>query len=112
LSAAGIYIDTLQSVSGCDSIVALTLNVNPIITDSISASICSGDSFSFGSQQLSIAGVYFDTLQSVSGCDSIITLTLDVDSVYVDSISANICSGDFFAFGGQQLSAAGIYFDT
>ncbi|MEO8148407.1 MAG: LamG-like jellyroll fold domain-containing protein [Bacteroidia bacterium] len=47
----------------------------------INAGICSGDSYTFGSQTLTASGVYVDSLISVNGCDSIVTLNLVVTSV-------------------------------
>jgi len=45
-------------------------------TTALAQSICPGSSFQFGSQVLSAAGVYTDTLVAANGCDSIVTLTL------------------------------------
>lgn len=81
LSSAGTYYDTLQNVAGCDSVVTLNLSVvNPINTP-ISASICNNSSYDFNGTTLTTAGVYTDTLSSVHGCDSIITLTLSLASL-------------------------------
>ncbi len=44
----------------------------------IEDSICSGDTVSFGGQELTVQGVYYDTLQNTEGCDSIIILNLTV----------------------------------
>ena len=41
---SGTFYDTLSSINGCDSIITTTLTISPVITNSVSASICSGDS--------------------------------------------------------------------
>ena len=43
--------------------------------------ICTGETLNFGSQVLSAAGVYTDTIPSSIGCDSIVELTLAVKSL-------------------------------
>ncbi|MBS1625748.1 MAG: T9SS type A sorting domain-containing protein, partial [Bacteroidetes bacterium] len=78
LSAAGSYYDTLTAVSGCDSIVTLNLMVNAVSAVTVFQTICSGDIYWFGGDSLSQAGVYRDSLQSIYGCDSIVTLFLIV----------------------------------
>lgn len=40
--------------------------------------ICQGNTFPFGVQDLSIPGVYVDTFKNIIGCDSIVTLNLGV----------------------------------
>jgi hypothetical protein len=46
-----------------------------------SQSICSGNSYTFNGKLVSSAGAYDDTLQTVNGCDSIVTLNLAVNSI-------------------------------
>lgn len=112
LSVAGTYSDTLVAANGCDSIVTLNLSVLPITRDTISASICEGETYVFGSQTLSVAGTYADTLVAANSCDSIVTLNLTVRPIIRDTISASICEGETYTFGSQTLSVAGIYSDT
>jgi hypothetical protein len=82
LNTAGTYYDTLKTINGCDSIIELTLTINliPPVTK-ISDSIHLGDTCNFNGKQLTEAGIYYDTLQTIFGCDSIIELTLTVTSV-------------------------------
>jgi hypothetical protein len=112
LSAAGTYFDTLTSANGCDSIITLTLTVFPNSGSSLSQSICHGSTYTFGTNILSAAGTYFDTLTSANGCDSIITLTSLVLPNSGSILSQNICQGSTYAFGVNILSAAGAYIDT
>jgi gliding motility-associated-like protein len=109
LTQAGTYQQLLQTASGCDSTVTLTLEVLPAIASQISASICPGSSYAFGNQQLTQAGTYQQLLQTASGCDSTVTLTLEVLPVIASQISASICPGSSYAFGNQQLTQAGTY---
>jgi hypothetical protein len=111
-TTSGSYSDTLQTINGCDSIVTLNLTVNAALTGSFSQSICSGSSFPFNGLQLTQPGAYNDTLQTLSGCDSIVTLNLSVNTVLESSMTNSICSGDTYLFNGLNLSQAGEYSDT
>ena len=87
-SAAGDYVDSFSTASGCDSLVTTTLTISPVITNSVSASICSGDSLLLGGAYQSAAGNYVDSLSTASGCDSLVTTTLTISPVITNSVSA------------------------
>ncbi|MBI5218984.1 MAG: hypothetical protein HY958_08650, partial [Bacteroidia bacterium] len=108
-TTAGIYPHTFTSVSGCDSIVTLTLNVNPTYNNTATATICNGQSYSFGGTNYTTAGIYPHTFTSVSGCDSIVTLTLNVNPTYNNTATATICNGQSYSFGGTNYTTAGTY---
>jgi hypothetical protein len=84
VSEAGVYTQTLTSVNGCDSIVTLTVSVNPTFDTTINATINAGETYAeFGFNE-SEAGTYVQNLQSEAGCDSTITLVLSVNSSLID----------------------------
>lgn len=72
----GIYYDTLTSVYGIDSIVALHLTIHPTYHFSQTVSEC-GEYEWFG-ETLYESGDYEKPLYSVYGCDSIFTLHLTI----------------------------------
>lgn len=78
LTTSGTYTRTTQTLAGCDSIINLTLTVNPVLASSSSMTLCQGQSTLFFGQTLSNTGVYQQTLQTVAGCDSVVTLNLTV----------------------------------
>jgi hypothetical protein len=55
---------------------------------SLTEKICAGTTYDFNGRILSIAGEYKDTLTTVGGCDSIITLTLEVAPLPTPAITA------------------------
>ncbi len=112
LTAAGTYNETFTAASGCDSIVSLTLFLLSGFSSNKSASICQGESYSFGSQMLTSAGTYSETFQAASGCDSVVTLILSVIPTQTSSLSASICQGESYPFGSQTLTTAGVYNET
>ncbi|MEO1517446.1 MAG: hypothetical protein AAFV95_20655, partial [Bacteroidota bacterium] len=112
LTQAGTYFDTLSTVAGCDSILVLTLAVSDTVRTPVSVQICEGESYSFDGAQLTQSGLYYDTLQTSAGCDSLIELTLLVGDTSRTAIAARVCEGSSYLFGGLSLTQAGIYFDT
>ena len=109
---SGTYTQLLQTASGCDSTINLTLIVDPILTSNIQASICQGGSYTFGTQTLSTAGNYSRTIQTLAGCDSIINLTLTVNPVLASTSSMTFCQGQSTLFFGQTLTNTGVYNHT
>ena len=79
LTSSGIYYDTLQTAQGCDSVIELTLTVNPAAFMSDSVAICEGYFYDFHGKLLSLADTYYDTLQTIHNCDSVIELILTVN---------------------------------
>ena len=80
ISASGVYRDTLTNTAGCDSFVVLNLNVQTPVSSNISRTICAGSTFCVGLRCYASPGVYRDTLVGSNGCDSIVNLTLTVQS--------------------------------
>ena len=109
VSEAGTYTQNLQTVNGCDSIVTLTLTVNPVESMTLSAAICEGTSYTENGFNVSEAGTYTQNLQTVNGCDSIVTLTLSVNPVESTTLSAAICEGTTYTENGFNVSEAGTY---
>ena len=114
ITLAGVYTDTVQSFLGCDSVVEITIRVNPTYFTKVSATICDNQTYTTaGNQVVSIAGVYLDTLQSALSCDSVIETTLTVNPTYFTQESATICDNQTYTTAGNQVvSIAGVYLDT
>lgn len=110
---SGIFIDTFPSANGCDSIVILDLTVNPVFDTPIERAICAGDSILFNGIWRSRSGIYRDTLPTMAGCDSVLTMNLTILSLspplMLDEV---LCPGDSLFFGNQYRLEAGIYRDT
>ena len=109
VNEAGTYIQTLQTINGCDSIVTLTLTVNPLASTTLTAAICEGSVYSENGFNVNEAGTYTQTLQTINGCDSIVTLTLSVNPVESTTLSAAICEGSVYTENGFNASEAGTY---
>ncbi|WP_462251242.1 T9SS type A sorting domain-containing protein [Ekhidna sp.] len=112
LTSAGTFTEVFASELGCDSTVVLDLTVNPVFNESISESICAGESFVFGTQTLTLEGEYSQLFMSELGCDSTVTLSLTVDPEFDEVTEASICPGDSYTFGSQTLTNAGEYTES
>jgi surface protein len=67
------------------------------------------NSYLFNNQTLTQSGIYYDTLINSTGCDSIITLNLTINSSS-NTINQSACNS--YTFNNQTLTTSGIYFDT
>jgi hypothetical protein len=108
---SGVFVDTLTTNKGCDSIVTTNLQILPLDTTYIFDTICSMDTYVFNGQILSYTGIYNDTLSNINSCDSIILLELFVrfpvlllNTVIVDLDSVGFGSIDITPFNGGGSS--------
>ncbi len=74
----GNYAQVLAASTGCDSTVLLNLTVFPNYNITIDTSICVGDTIWTGGNPYWQSGIYTIPLTSAQGCDSIVTLRLEV----------------------------------
>ena len=109
LTQSGIYTALLTNVNGCDSTITLTLTVREPDLTLIEASVCAGETYLFNGENLGAPGAYTALLVNANGCDSLVILNLSVLPVSGSSIEASFCSGDTYAFNGEDLSAGGVY---
>lgn len=97
---SGTYNEVIQNIYGCDSIHR---TINLTILNSISsftATICDGDTYFWNGQLYSQFGQYTQTLTNQFGCDSVVTLNLNVNYNDYVSITPNP------SFGNAPLNVA------
>jgi len=109
----GVFIDSLISLNGCDSIVTtnLIVHANPSYGFQ-NYTLCEGQSILVNGNTYNQNGQFQDTLSSVFGCDSILTTSIFVLTPVVVNQQAFICQGDSYLFNGVNYSVEGVYFDT
>lgn len=108
-SASGLYVDTLSSASGCDSIITLMLTVNLPTNGQETQDICEGQTINWNGQVLSTTGTYTADLLNINGCDSTATLFLTVHSATTSSFSDSFCTGDLYNWAGINYAFGGEY---
>ena len=102
---AGIYFDTLTSIHGCDSVVALQLNISNSIAAKDSVTAC--DSYTWNDSIYTTSGEYRYTTTDSNGNDSttILHLTINYSQTSVDSISAY----DSYIWNDSIYTTSGVY---
>ena len=108
-SQAGVYTHQGMSVYGCDSVFTLNLIVNPTYTTNLSAEILEGQTYDFNGHSLNQTGIYYDTLSTIEGCDSVFILDLIVYPNVQTTINASICQGETYSENGFNVSESGTY---
>ena len=113
-TAAGTYTDTLVNAAGCDSIVTIVITAAESEITPVEATIEANGAFLFGCRILEESGTYYDSLQNYLGGDSIVKLTLTVNTKCKKetTINAVIEQGQTFLFGCRTLTVANTYIDT
>jgi plastocyanin len=113
-NTTGLYTDSLTSSIGCDSLVFTNLIVNPNIVFTNNQTICIGETYTINGNIYDTTGTYIDSLQTISGCDSIVTTNLTILSISSGSSINNqmICIGDSIMIGTSTYFMNGTYFDT
>jgi len=100
-TVAGNYTVFITAANGCDSIVNLTLVVEPAVNITLNELICEGETFVVGNESFTSSGQYTIVLEAINGCDSIVSLSLIVDqvdnSVTVNQnvLTANLSGGTY-----------------
>ncbi|MEO0726318.1 MAG: gliding motility-associated C-terminal domain-containing protein [Bacteroidota bacterium] len=109
-SATGVYVDTLTSSFGCDSIITLDLVVPDFIETFLVESICDNETFTVGTEVFNETNDYTVVLTSTeTGCDSTVYLALTVNPTYQVSLNETICDGESFPMGGVDYTTSGMY---
>ncbi|MBI5217545.1 MAG: T9SS type A sorting domain-containing protein [Bacteroidia bacterium] len=109
---AGAYSVTVTDANLCTAISMVNITQPALISHPVIASICSGESYFAGGSNQTNSGIYYDTLNAVNGCDSVIVTTLTVNPTYNMTVTAAICSGGNIFLQGAYQTTAGTYYDT
>ncbi len=107
LSETGMYTGVFQSVNGCDSSVTVNLIVNESYAINKNLTICETDlPYSFGSQSLTVSGIYTEVFNLATGCDSMVTLNFKIKDCTVVCNNLRFAKGwNIFSVNSQPGSA-------
>ena len=104
----------MRSKDGCDSMVKVTLLVEPNYQTPLNFHLCSNDlPFMYGDKKITEAGKYQVKLQSIYGCDSMIDLEITIGHPNSVSFTDTVCWGEGYHNNGYNLppsSTMGEYF--
>lgn len=106
---AGVYTDSLTSVSGCDSVVVTEIVVNKTYKFTNNYQICPGDTVKVGNSIYTLNGSYTNVFKTITGCDSIIISNITVKSIKVETFNSTICEGTSITIGNVIYNSAGTF---
>jgi len=97
----------LQNQYGCDSTVTLNLTINYSNRDTVTQTSCDIYIWMMTGQSYTTSGYYFDTVQNMAGCDSIVMLNLTVNPSTASNDTVTAC--DSYAWNNSNYSTSGTY---
>jgi len=112
LTSSGQYMHTYKTKNNKDSIVILNLTILEQYNTVTEDYVFYGNTVTFGDKILNKTGIYTQNLKAKYGCDSTVTLKLNVIPLKVvyDIEIAEVCNS--FSFNDQDLTESGVYYDT
>lgn len=111
-TSSGNYSELLTSVDGCDSTANLDLTIVGSYNTNETVTECNSYTWPTNGQTYTTSGSYTETLTSSSGCDSIATLNLTIQSPAPGSINEVACQSYTWADNGQTYTNSGAYTTT
>ena len=111
LNKPGVYYDSLVAFTGCDSVIKLMLKVNPTYIFEHTETICNNEVYHFRGKQLNKSGVYYDSLMSMQGCDSVYKLNLIVlPDAIIENKELILCASELpYQWFDQTITKSGKY---
>ena len=118
VTVSSAHTSIFSTVIGCDSIVVTNVTLSQVIYDSISIYICYGGDYTYPDGSSSF-GIISDesnvsVLNSVSGCDSVVTTNLTVISNSTSSENIMVCENTSYTFpdGNTQIIQGSINYTS
>ena len=111
-TTSGLYTDTVMNAAGCDSIITLDLTINHSTRDTTTVTACNRYTWLSNNMTYSSSGIYTDTLTSVTGCDSIISIDLTIHNSSASTIVQSGCDAYMWPQNGITYTNSGTYSDT
>ncbi len=102
----GQYQVRLKNNEGCKISTVYTYSPPSDFVE-VSQNICAGETFRFNNQQLTEAGIYWDTLTTINYCDSIVKMELSVNPAVKTQVSAKLFPDEFFRIGPYTINSPG-----
>jgi gliding motility-associated-like protein len=109
ISTNRIFADTLQTSTGCDSIIRYRLHIGDS-TATIDTAICSSYTSPSGNYIFTQPGTYFDTITKPSGCN--LYYTIHIIQPLLNSTIDTVWCGMFITPSGKVVSPPGVFYDT
>ena len=109
--SAGNYDVTVTDANGCLSTSSVVITSNNSTASAFTINECTSYTSPSGIYNWTTSGVYNDTISNVVGCDSVLTITLNINANSF-SQTATICKGETYSVGTNNYTVAGVYTDV
>jgi hypothetical protein len=107
ITTSGIYVDSLISVSGCDSVWITHAIINQSTTNAVQVTTC--DSFVSPAGNTYFASLVFsDTFVAANNCDSIVTYNVTINNSVTQTIPVISCDS-FSSPAGLVYTSSGVF---
>ena len=108
-SYRGWFRQNFRTANGCDSVVHIHISVSDTLRDTLSFSICAGQTVEVNGQSYANRGWYRQKLRTTEGCDSILGIHIAVSDTIRDTLYYNVCAGKNIEINGQPYNTQGWY---
>jgi len=84
----------------CPTTDQINVTIFPEFNQNVSQTLCNGGPYLFNGQSLTQSGVYYDTLNTIHSCDSVVTLNLTIGTAQANAgQNVSICSDEIGNLG-------------
>ncbi len=108
-TTSGTYYTQYVGANGCDSVRVLDLVIHNGSNSISHVSACEIYTWPVNGQTYTTSGVYTETYQNVLGCDSVVTLDLDIGYPVFDVVSEQACGSFYWEESGETYTTSGTY---
>ena len=109
ISQTGTYSDSVLTEYGFDSVHQLVVYVHPSYFIREQYEIGVGEHLKIHGRDISQPAIYYDTLRTIHGCDSIFHVVVNQKRTREWTWDREICQGEYFEFFGRKLTHTGQY---
>jgi len=107
---SGTYTDSLLTAPyGFDSVYQVVVKVHPAYFMREQFEIGVGEVLKIHGRDISNPAVYYDTLRTIHGCDSIFHIVVNPKRTREFTRTDEICQGEYYDFFGRKLTHTGTY---
>lgn len=103
--------DTIPNSNSCDSILTIIVTIDGGTTSTINPTACASYTVPSGDETYTVDGTYKDTIPNSVGCDSVITINLDILNSY-NTINVTECDSFVSPSGSNTYYTSGTYSDV
>jgi hypothetical protein len=108
----GVYVDSSLTIYGCDSVTKITISTNDSYLIDEYIETCHEDTFFYRGQVITKPGIYYDSLLTQHGCDSVYRLIYNKTPSYLFHSEDTMCVGATYSYRGKSYTSPGVYYDS